>query len=165
MIDKISIKSMIVLCFISLYYIPLITLAEEVSEDNPSQRIENGSKDNTTQKIVKVCTLNSVEANQEFQRNVQLLRMQRQQIVELKAQVDQTKDQEKRADLETNIDDLLKKLDENNEVMFKTYGFSLNRNYTMVIETSHIYMMVTDDEAKRFEDEEPGRVATEELDD
>ena len=161
MTDKIPVRSMIVLCLTFLSY---ILFAEEVVESENTQKAEEVSESNNAQKIVKVCTLNSVEANQEFQRNVQLLRQQRQQIVELKSQVDQTKDQEKRAELEKNIDDLLKKLNDNNEVMFKTYGFSLNRNYTMVVETSHIYMMVSDDEAKRFEEEEAKRVATKESD-
>ena len=115
---------------------------------------EDTSNTDDAQKIVKVCTLNSVEANLEFQRNVQLLRTQRQQLVELKARLDEAGENDEKTELQSNIDELLKKLDENNEIMFKTYGFSLNRNYTMVIEKSHIYMMVTEDEAKKFEEEQ-----------
>jgi hypothetical protein len=32
--------------------------------------------------------------------------------------------------------------------MFKTYGFSLNRNYVLTVEKSHIHMWVTEEEAK-----------------
>ena len=35
--------------------------------------------------------------------------------------------------------------------MQKAYGFSLSRNYTMEIETAHIYMQVTDEEAARVD--------------
>ena len=31
--------------------------------------------------------------------------------------------------------------------MFKTYGFSLNRNYVLTVEKSHIHMWVTEKEA------------------
>ena len=37
--------------------------------------------------------------------------------------------------------------------MFKAYGYSLNRRYVRVIEKSVIYMYLTDDEAKKMEDE------------
>jgi hypothetical protein len=35
--------------------------------------------------------------------------------------------------------------------MRKTYGFSIDRNYTVVIETAHVYMFVTDEEAAKIE--------------
>ena len=35
--------------------------------------------------------------------------------------------------------------------MKKTYGFSIERNYTLVIETAHVYMFVTDEEATKIE--------------
>ena len=44
------------------------------------------------------------------------------------------------------------KLNENNQKMVKTYGFSLTRNYTMIVETSHIYMFVSEAEATRIEE-------------
>ena len=118
---------------------------------------EDASDDEDAQKIIKVCTLNSVEANQEFQNNVQLLRLQRQQLVDLKTRLDTVDKAEEKEEIQKKIDELIKKLSENNEIMFKTYGFSLNRNYTMVIEKSHIYMMVTDAEAKQFEEEQAKR--------
>ena len=35
--------------------------------------------------------------------------------------------------------------------MRKTYGFSIDRNYTVVIETAHVYMFVTEEEAAQLE--------------
>ena len=103
------------------------------------------------QKIVKVCSLNSIQANQEFQRNVQLLRLQRQNIIELKAQLDDARKRKEKKRIQKELDQMLEKLNENNKKMFDTYGFSLTRNYTQVVETSHVYMLVTTEEAEKFE--------------
>jgi hypothetical protein len=43
------------------------------------------------------------------------------------------------------------KLNENNALMRKTYGFSLDRNYSVVIEKAHVYMFVTEEEAAQLE--------------
>jgi hypothetical protein len=32
--------------------------------------------------------------------------------------------------------------------MFKTYGFSLNRNYVLTVEKAHVHMWVTEEEAQ-----------------
>ena len=40
------------------------------------------------QKLIRVSSLNSIEANREFQRNVQILQAQRQRAVELSAAID-----------------------------------------------------------------------------
>src|SRR5262245_45636869 len=93
-------------------------------------------------KLVKVAVLPTVEANQEFQKNVQLVQAQRQRVLELDNQVKNEKDTAKKKDLQKELDSLLAKLNENNQAMAKVYGFSLTRNYTMEIEKSHIYMLV-----------------------
>jgi hypothetical protein len=46
---------------------------------------------------------------------------------------------------------LQKKLNENNQLMFKTYGFSLNRNYVLTVEKAHIHMWVNEEEAKAIQ--------------
>ena len=103
------------------------------------------------QKLVKIATLNGAEANREFQNNVQLVQAQRQAAVELNAKWEQEKDAKKKAELKSQLDQLLTKLNENNNAMQKAYGFSLTRNYTMEIVSSNIYMFVTDEEAVALE--------------
>ena len=103
------------------------------------------------QKLVRVATINGVQANREFQANVQFLQAQRQKAVELTTAVETEKDAKKKKELKSQLDALTAKLLENNEKMHKAYGFSLARNYTMEIETSHIYMQVTDEEAAKLE--------------
>jgi hypothetical protein len=102
-------------------------------------------------KLIRVATLKTVEANREFTSNVQLLQAQRQAAVELKSALDKEKDAKKKKEMQTQLDQILAKLNENNDKMQKTYGFSLARNYTMEIETSHIYLQVTEEEAAAIE--------------
>ena len=102
-------------------------------------------------KLVRVATLDSVKANQEFQANVQLLQAQRQAAIDLNAALEKEKDAKKKKELQTQLDALLAKLNENNATMQKTYGFSLNRNYTLEIERAYIYMQVSDEEAAKIE--------------
>ena len=103
------------------------------------------------QKLVQVSTLNTVEANREFQANVQLLQAQRQAAVELNTAIEREKDAAKQKELKGRLEALMTKLNENNALMRKTYGFSLDRNYSVVIEKAHVYMFVSEEEAAQIE--------------
>lgn len=120
--------------------------------------ISSGSEPKYT-KLVKVSTLSTAEANQEFQRNVQIMQAQRQGVSELKQQLDKETNAAKKKELQTKFDEALKNLNENNQKMFKAYGFSLDRNYQLVIETAHVFMLVTDEEAAKIEKEQAAQAA------
>ena len=105
-----------------------------------------------TQKLIRVSSLNSVEANQEFDKNVRLLQAQRERAVQLANAIETAQTDEAKSGLQQELDALMAKLNENNKKMVQAYGFSLTRNYTRVIETSHIYMFVSDEEAARYEE-------------
>jgi len=100
--------------------------------------------------LVKVASLNTIDSNKEFQRNVQLVQQQRALAAELLSKMDTIQDEEEHNKLQTELDVLQQKLNENNELMFKTYGFSLNRNYVLTVEKSHIHMWVTEEESKKI---------------
>lgn len=102
-------------------------------------------------KLVRVATLNTVQANQEFQANVQLLQRQRQLAVELSSAMEKEKDATKKKDLKAQLEKLVAQLNENNDKMQKAYGFSLTRNYTLEIEVAHVYLQVTPEEAAKLE--------------
>lgn len=102
------------------------------------------------QKLLKVCTLNTAQANTEFQNNVKLVQAQRQLAIEAKAAYDKETDAAKKKELKGKLDAIIAKLNENNQKMIKTYGFSLERNYTLQIEKADIYMLVTDEEAAQI---------------
>lgn len=111
------------------------------------------------QKLVLVSTLKTVEANREFQANVQVVQAQRQKAVEVSAQFEKETNPTKKKEIKTQLDALMVQLNENNQKMVKAYGFSLDRNYTMVVETAHVYMFVTDEEAAKIEKEQAEKTA------
>lgn len=102
-------------------------------------------------RLVRVATLNTVQANQEFQANVQLLQRQRQLAVELSAAVEKEKDASKKKELKAQLEKTVAQLNDNNDKMQKAYGFSLARNYILEIEVSHIYLQVTPEEAAKLD--------------
>ena len=109
---------------------------------------ESAEKANEDLVLVKVATLNTIDANKEFQKNVQLVQQQRALAARILSKMEITKDKSEKAELNSQFAALQQKLNENNQLMFKTYGFSLNRNYVLTVEKSHIHMWVTKDEAE-----------------
>ncbi len=106
------------------------------------------------QKLVRVATLKTAEANREFQANVQLLQAQRQAAVQLNTAMEKESNAKKKKELKQQLDAIMAKLNENNDKMRQAYGFSLSRNYTLEIETAHVYMLVTEEEAAKLEQEQ-----------
>ncbi len=98
--------------------------------------------------LVKVASLNTIDANKEFQKNVQLVQQQRALAAQILSKMDSVQDKKKLEELEKQLETLQMKLNENNQLMFKTYGFTLNRNYVLTVEKSHIHMWVTEEEAQ-----------------
>ena len=99
--------------------------------------------------LVKVASLNTIDANKEFQTNVQLVQQQRSLAAQLLSKMENVQDEEEHKKLEKQYEDLKNKLDENNQLMFKTYGFTLKRKYVLTVEKAHIHMWVTDEKPKR----------------
>jgi hypothetical protein len=126
---------------------PLSLLATALPAAQPAAKAEAPK----AQKLVQVSTLNTIEANREFQANVQLLQAQRQAAVELNTAIEREKDAAKQKELKGRLEALMTKLNENNALMRKTYGFSLDRNYSVVIEKAHVYMFVSEEEAAQIE--------------
>ncbi|MBM3864555.1 MAG: hypothetical protein FJ381_01485 [Verrucomicrobia bacterium] len=126
---------------------PLSLLAASLPAAQPAAKADAPK----AQKLVQVSTLNTIEANREFQANVQLLQAQRQAAVELNTALEREKDAAKQKELKGRLETLMTKLNENNALMRKTYGFSLDRNYSVVIEKAHIHMFVTEEEAAQLE--------------
>jgi len=103
------------------------------------------------QKLLKVCSITSAQGFQEFQANVQVMQSQRQLAIEAKNAFDKETNADKKKELKAKLDELLAKLNENNQTMIKTYGFSLERSYTVSVEKADVYMLVTDEEAAKIE--------------
>lgn len=144
-------KSILVLAGLSA---ALLAGSVSAAESKPMSSVAAPAPAEKQQKLVKVSTLKTVEANREFQANVQFMQAQRQAFIELTNAVKNEKDAAKKKELQAKLDELTKNLNENNQKMIKAYGFSLDRNYTLVIETAHVYMLVTDEEAAKIEKEQ-----------
>ena len=103
------------------------------------------------QKLLKVCSLTTAQGFQEFQANVQVVQTQRQLVIDANAAYEKETNASKKKELKAKLDELLAKLNENNQTMIKTYGFSLERSYTVSVEKADVYMLVTDEEAAKIE--------------
>lgn len=150
--------------FIALFAIMLLaSLLQAQTTSTPTAAADAAAQEQVGEdvRLVKVATLNSIEANQEFQRNVRIMQMARQQALKIKEELDQTIDPDKKAELQAVLEDAVKQINDNNRKMIENYGFSLNRNYVLVMEKTHIYMQVTEEEAQRIKEEmEKGNVQT-----
>ena len=68
--------------------------------------------------------------------------------MQILSKLEKTQDKDEHDKLQAQLDALQKKLNDNNQLMFKTYGFTLNRNYVLTVEKAHVHMWVTKEEAK-----------------
>lgn len=125
--------------FLAMLCAPILSCAQD-SQNEPSTKMQ----------LVKVASLNTIDANKEFQKNVQLVQQQRALAAELLSKIENVQDEDEHEKLKAELDALQQKLNENNQLMFKTYGFSLNRNYVLTVEKSHIHMWVTEEEAEKI---------------
>ena len=103
------------------------------------------------QKLLKVCSISTAQGFQEFQANVQVVQTQRQLVIEANTSYEKETNATKKKELKGKLDEMLAKLNENNQTMIKTYGFSLERSYTVSVEKADVYMLVTDEEAAKIE--------------
>lgn len=108
------------------------------------------SATNGSGKLVRIATIEGIEKNAEFQRNLNIVNKQKQLVIALNRKLEETTNSSERDKLQASLDQALAKLNENNRKMTETYGFTLARNYSMVVEQSQIFMAVTADEAERF---------------
>lgn len=129
-------------------FIAITTAHAEEAGIPVSASLPEGNPENI--RLVKIATLNSVEANQEFQRNVKIMQAARENAFQLKAKFEECSDPDEKVKLHQAFEQAMESLNENNEKMIQHYGFSLNRNYIMVIERAHIYMQVTPEEAEQI---------------
>lgn len=101
-------------------------------------------------KLIHVAMLSDVEGNNEFKRNVSIMQRHQENIQALQRTVQTVEDEELKASLEEELQSAVDRLNSDNKKMVDAYGFSLTRRYEQVVEKSHIYMYVTEEEAEEF---------------
>ncbi len=113
--------------------------------------------------LVKVATIEGKAANDEFTRNVQVVQAQRQEIVRMNEAANAAPEGAARDALKAKLDEAVKKLDADNQLMAKTYGYSILRNYVRVPEKSEVFIVLTpeelDKQAKPADGSEPAKTA------
>lgn len=105
------------------------------------------------QKFIHVSTINTVEANQQFMQNVNIVNQQRQQIGLLTEANKVVQSKEAHDALAKEIETAAKKLDENNAIMAKQYGYSLTRQYIHAIVKTRIFIKLSDEEYKKAKED------------
>lgn len=101
-------------------------------------------------KLIHVAMLSDVESNNEFKRNVGIMQRHQENIQALQRTVETVEGDELKASLEAELQKAVDRLNSDNQKMVEAYGFSLTRRYEQVVEKSHIYMYVTEEEAEDF---------------
>ncbi|MGJ8649674.1 MAG: hypothetical protein ACSHX4_04890 [Opitutaceae bacterium] len=118
--------------------------ATKIKAEDPSAEISNDG-------LYKVVTINTVEANQQFQRNVQIMQNFRQQTMIASQTIEQEVDETKKAEAQQQLDQALEKLNENNTKMVELYGYSLERDYEYTIDISDLYLELSRKEISELE--------------
>lgn len=131
--------------------------AKQAPLPNAEEVIEQNGK-----KFILVSTIKTPATNREFQNNVAIIRQQRNIAIELKRRIDQALTTPEKEALQQKLDEAVKKLDDDNKLMVKTYGFSLMRNYMLQIVKTHLYLPLDDEQYGKLPATErtPERITT-----
>ncbi|MDP5079762.1 MAG: hypothetical protein NWQ04_04810, partial [Opitutales bacterium] len=101
--------------------------------------------------LYPVVTINTVEANQQFQSNVQIMQNFRQQTMIASQTIEQEVDETKKAEAQQQLEQALEKLNTNNTKMVELYGYSLERDYEYTIDISDLYLELSRKEISELE--------------
>lgn len=157
-------KLLSVIALASFYAVMcLADASSETPTESISQNENNTTMSNNTskldfielngQKFIHVSTIGTVDANRQFMQNVNLVNQQRQQIALLQQAQKIVANKETRDALSKEIETAGKKLDENNNAMAKSYGYSLARKYIHAIVKTRIFIKLNDEEYKKAKED------------
>lgn len=101
------------------------------------------------QKYVHIRTIGGL-AYDEFIRNYQVISAKRTNFVNFKAAAEKATGEEKTR-IEKFLKDAEAELLKDNELMFKTYGFTLSHNFRLTFEDAKFFVMLVEEEVKRLQ--------------
>jgi ribosomal protein L29 len=96
--------------------------------------------------LLSVCTLNTADAVQGYQKDVARVQTVRDEAISLQAAVTASETTTDKAYAQGRLDVVMDQLKALNVAMFDAYGFSINRNYTMQIDKSSLYIWAPESE-------------------
>ncbi|MDR2862482.1 MAG: hypothetical protein LBV54_01195 [Puniceicoccales bacterium] len=106
------------------------------------------------QRYALISSIKTIAANKEFQDNINIVQQQRNILIDFHRRKEAAFTTPEKEALQQRIDEMLKKLDENNATMAKVYGFSLLRNYLLQIIKSRVLLQLTDSEYNQLTEAE-----------
>jgi hypothetical protein len=115
-----------------------------VSAETPATIEQNG------QKFYLISTIKTIQANHEFQTNVQIVQSRRDFLIELHRRKEQAITTPEKEALQWNIEEVGNQLKSEDQQMQKTYGFSITRNYMVQIIKSRIYAPISDEDYNKL---------------
>ena len=98
--------------------------------------------------MLSICTLNTAEAAQAFQKDVANVQAQRDVAIQLNAAMEAAPTPEDKAYAKGRLDQVLGQISLLNQAMVQAYGFSISRNYILQIDKSTLYVWASEDEIK-----------------
>lgn len=104
------------------------------------------------QKYLLVSKLDSVKANEEFMKNVQIIGQLRQALLKLDEHRKMAFTEEEKKATDEKIKELSDKLTEGNKTMADVYGYSLTRDYVHIPVVTNVYLKLTDEEYDKMKD-------------
>jgi len=96
--------------------------------------------------LISVCTLNTADAVQGYQKDVARVQVVRDEVISLQAAVTASETSSDKAYAQGKLDVVMDQLKALNVAMFDAYGFSINRNYTMQIDKSSLFVWASESE-------------------
>ena len=96
--------------------------------------------------LISVCTLNTADAVQGYQKDVARVQVVRDEVISLQAAVTASETSADKAYAQGKLDVVMDQLKALNVAMFDAYGFSINRNYTMQIDKSSLFVWASESE-------------------
>lgn len=126
---------------------PIAAETELASEKKSFDWIERDG-----QKYLLVSKLDSVKANEEFMKNVQIIGQLRQALLKLDEHRKIAFTEEEKKATDEKIKELSDKLTEGNKTMAEAYGYSLTRDYVHIPVVTNVYLKLTDEEYEKMKD-------------
>ncbi|MGJ8640666.1 MAG: hypothetical protein ACSHYA_14850 [Opitutaceae bacterium] len=93
-----------------------------------------------------IITINGVDQNLAFQRDTEMIRVLRENIVQARQAFEAETDEAKKAQIQEFMQQAIERITAANKAMIETYKYSLNREYEYVVENSDIYLQLTREE-------------------
>jgi hypothetical protein len=106
-------------------------------------------------------SLDGAEVNLKFRQNLQIAEASRAQAQRLSASLAAATDDSEKADLQSQLDSLRKKIDQDAKTMLEAYKFSKDRNYRQVVTKARLYIQLTEEEIATQKEKDPNYVVPE----